>query len=134
MNKKITLTYRGAVLSKKNSKRVIRNRSNGKIMLVSNKAAKNNENDMTDQFRMQTLGQTSPIEKCEISIALYEPNKQRRDLDNQATSILDSLVRAEVIQDDSYKCVVAVGVKFAGIDRKDPRAEITITEVEQNDE
>lgn len=97
-------------------------------MMMSNKAAKDNENSMVDEFSIQTLDQDNPVTHCMIDIKLYEPNFQRRDLDNQATSILDALVKAEVIVDDSFKCVEELNVKFGGVDREDPRAVIVITE------
>lgn len=127
MAETIQLTYYGRILSKKNSKRIIRKRS-GATMLVSNPAAKANENDMVDQFSIQTLSQNKPIEKCSISVEVYQPTAQRRDLDNQLTAILDALVKAEVIADDSFKCVVEEKVQFSGIDRWNPRAIVTITE------
>lgn len=125
---KIKLTYHGAVLSKKNTKQIIKNPRTGKPIIVSNKSAKANEGDMTDQFSLQTLKQAAPVEKCKISIVIYEPNWQRRDLDNQTTSILDALVKAEVIKDDSIKCVVGLSIELGGIDKNNPRAEIVITE------
>lgn len=128
MARTLRLTYHGAIISKKNSKRIIKNRITGAPMMVSNKAAKDNENRMIDEFSVQTLEQEHPIACCIIDISIFEPNLQRRDIDNQATSILDALVRAEVIADDSFKCVQGLNVKFGGIDRKDPRAEVKITE------
>ena len=56
MAKEIKLTYYGRVLSKKNSKQIIRKRS-GAPVIVSNPAAKANENDMVDQFSIQTIRQ-----------------------------------------------------------------------------
>ncbi len=126
--KKIELTYYGMVISKKNTKRIIRNAKTGKPMMISNKAALANEHDMINQFSVQTLAQDKPIGKCKISIVIYEPNLQRRDLDNQATSILDALTRSEVIKDDSIKCVKELNVRLGGIDRENPKAIITITE------
>ncbi len=128
MTKTLRLTYHGAVLSKKNSKRIIKSRRTGAPIMVSNKAAKDNENRMIDEFSVQTLEQEHPIACCVVDISIFEPNLQRRDIDNQATSILDALVRAEVITDDSFKCVQGLNVKFGGIDRENPRAEIKITE------
>ncbi len=127
--KKIELTYYGMVISKKNTKRIIKNAKTGKPMMISNKAALANEHDMVDQFSVQTLGQKKPIENCRISIVIYEPNLQRRDLDNQATSILDALTKSEVIKDDSIKCVKELNVRLGGVDRADPRAIVNITEV-----
>lgn len=128
MSRVLKLTYHGVILSKKNSKRIIRNRRTGAPMMMSNKAAKDNENNMVDEFSIQTLNQESPIAHCMIAIRIYEPNFQRRDIDNQATSILDALAKAEVIVDDSFKCVEELNVKFGGVDREDPRAVIVITE------
>lgn len=128
MSRILKLTYHGAILSKKNSKRIIRNRRTGAPMMMSNKAAKDNENSMVDEFSIQTLNQESPIAHCMIAIRIYEPNFQRRDIDNQATSILEALVKAEVIVDDSFKCVEELNVKFGGVDLGDPRAVIVITE------
>ncbi len=122
----LKLTYHGTVLSKKNSKRIIQNPRTGKPLIVSNKSAKANEDDMIDQFSTQTLAQENAIKKCKICIQIYEPNRQKRDLDNQATSILDALVKADVIVNDSFKCVEEVNVKYAGVDTDDPRAEIAI--------
>ena len=128
MSRILKLTYHGAILSKKNSKRIIRNRRTGAPMMMSDKAAKDNETSMVDEFSIQTLNQESPIAHCMIAIRIYEPNFQRRDIDNQATSILDALVKAEVIVDDSFKCVEELNVKFGGVDLGDPRAVIVITE------
>lgn len=128
MTKEVKLIYYGSVLSKKNSKRIIRNRRTGTPMMVSNQAAKANENDMVNQFSIQTLRQEKPIEKCKVSIVIYEPNLQRRDLDNQATSILDALTKSEVIKDDSIKCITELSVRLGGIDKKEPKAVVTITE------
>lgn len=126
--KKIELIYYGTVISKKNTKRIIKNSRSGKPMLISNKTALANEQDMVDQFSAQTLRQENPIEKCKISIVIYEPNLQRRDLDNQATSILDALTKSEVIKDDSIKCIKELNVRLGGIDRESPKAIVTITE------
>lgn len=126
--KTLKLVYLGVVLSKKNSERIITNRRTGAPMIVSNKSAKANEDSMIEQFSTQTLRLSKPIMNCKISIEIYEPNFQKRDLDNQATSILDALVKAEVIADDSFKCVQELNVKFGGVDREHPRAEIRIAE------
>ena len=132
MAKEIKLTYYGRVLSKKNSKQIIRKRS-GAPVIVSNPAAKANENDMVDQFSIQTIRQTKPVKRCKISVEVYQPTAQRRDLDNQLTAILDALVKAEVIADDSFKCVIEEKVRFGGIDKNEPRAIVIITEVKDDE-
>lgn len=130
MSRKLKLVYYGRVLSKKNSKQIVRKRS-GVPVLVSNPAAKANETDMVEQFVKQA-NLAAPIRRCTVSIIIYEPDFQRRDLDNQATSILDALTGAKVIADDSFKCVRKISTSFAGIDRESPRALVTIVEEQDN--
>lgn len=134
MSRIINLAYHGRVLSKKNSKRIIPNRKTGKPIMVSNPAAKANEDDMVEQFRDQALDLKldNPVTSCKIRITIYEPNYQKRDLDNQATSILDALVSARVIVDDSIKCVKELNVRLGGIDTEEPRALVTIMEMEND--
>ena len=60
----------------------------------------------------------------------YEPNK-RRDIDNIAFAkkfILDSLVRNEIIESDSWSGVVSFSDNFA-IDKRKPRIEVFIRKV-----
>lgn len=119
------LTYYGLVRSKKNNKRVIRNSRTGRMGIVSNDAVRANENDMIRQFSLQKAAR--PVESPVIvTIDMYEPNRTRRDLDNQATSILDALTKAGVIEDDSINHVVEIRTRLAGIDKKRPRAVVYI--------
>lgn len=122
----ITLVYRGTVYSKKNSKRIVRNRQTGRMALISSEVAQENERDMAYQFKSQVKEQiTFP---CEIDIKIFEPNFTRRDLDNQATSILDGLKASGIIIDDDFKHITAVSIRFGGVNSQNPRAEITIRE------
>ena len=70
----------------------------------------------------------------EVSIFIWTKDRTRRDLDNQATSILDALVAAGVIPDDSMKYVISLQVEFMGVDKNDPRAEVTVRKEEDDDE
>ena len=130
--KTICLTYRGVVYSKKNSKSIITNRRTGKPQIVSNQRAKAMEADMVNQFQEQALIQGWETGKgciyC-VAIGIYAKDYTRRDLDNQATSILDGLVAAGVIPDDSTKYVRSLLIDFLGVDKNDPRAKITILEM-----
>lgn len=122
----ITLVYHGTVYSKKNSKRIVRNRQTGRMALISSEVAQENERDMAYQFKSQVKEQiTFP---CEIDIKIFEPNFTRRDLDNQATSILDGLKASGIIIDDDFKHITAVSIRFGGVNSQNPRAEITIRE------
>ncbi len=127
---KIELIYHGLVVSKKNSRVAGRNPRTGRQYVAMNARARNNQNDMVTVFRNQlSIGlDASPmiVDPCKISIKLYEPNWQLRDIDNQATSILDALVAAKVIKNDDVRHVQKLNVTMAGVDKDDSRAEITI--------
>lgn len=69
-------------------------------------------------------------EKAHISIDWYEPNR-KRDINNiQAGGkfIMDALVEASVIKDDSQRYVVSENNNFY-VDKDDPRIVINIEEV-----
>jgi Holliday junction resolvase RusA-like endonuclease len=68
---------------------------------------------------------------ADIIIAWYEPN-MRRDIDNISAGqkfILDALVKAGVIKDDSQKYVKSIRHEFY-IDKDNPRIELSIFESE----
>ena len=126
------LTYRGVIYSKKNSKSIITNRRTGKPQIVSNQRAKAMEADMVDQFRAQALYRGWEPNKdsfYHVAISIYAKDYTRRDLDNQATSVLDGLVAAGVIPDDSTKYIRGLIIDYRGVDKNDPRAKITILEM-----
>lgn len=130
----LELTYHGVITSKKNSKQIIFNRRSGTPMLISNRRAKQQENNMADDFQTQAedagWNLEAPAENVAFDITIYIWNKdhRRRDLDNQATAILDSLVASGVIPDDSCEMVPRLVVEYKGIDNEDPRAVIKIKE------
>lgn len=68
-----------------------------------------------------------PIEKAEITLHYFFRDKRRRDPDNYSGKmILDGLVRAGAIADDSFE-VIGLSL-LAETDKNKPRVEITIKE------
>lgn len=61
-----------------------------------------------------------------VTISLYPKTKRRRDLDNVASSILDTLVDAGIIADDDLTHVERLAIMFMEYDKENPRAEIWI--------
>lgn len=133
---KLRFEYHGVVYSKKNSKRIITNSRTKRPMIVSSNKAKEMEKDMADQFSAQYLSKVIvnlPIETIhgkplEIHIMIWQKDRTRRDLDNQATSILDALVAAGVLLDDSVNVIQKLTVEMMGIDKYDPHVVIEIME------
>jgi len=135
----ITLTYHGVIYSKKNSKRIVTNWRTRKPIIVSNRNAKNQEAAMGWEFRAQarkegwrSLGlkrKDSAERQYKIEIKVWQKDLRRRDLDNQATAILDGLVAAGVIPDDSCDLVPKLSIQYQGVDVENPRAEVKIKEI-----
>lgn len=131
--KQIELVYHGVVYSKKNSKRIIVNRRTGRPQIISNQRAREMEVAMAKEFQAQMAetkweADTNTIYK--VTIYIWAKDRTRRDLDNQATSILDALVAAGVIPDDSMKYVISLQVEFMGVDKNDPRARVIVNKEE----
>lgn len=55
------------------------------------------------QQAVKILSQNAPhfAGKVAVNISIYPPDNRRRDIDNIFKALLDALVKAEVIQDDS---------------------------------
>ena len=73
-------------------------------------------------------------QQVNITITWYEPN-EKRDPDNIMAGqkfILDGLVAAGVIQNDSQKYVRGIMHRFE-VDRQNPRVEVEIVDVEKNE-
>lgn len=129
--KMMKFEYQGVIYSKKNNKRIITNHQTGRPMITSNRKAKTMEEMMANQFMIQKIMNNKSIQikpPFEVSIMIWEKDHTRRDLDNQATSVLDGLVRAGVIEDDSVNYIERLEVKLGGYDKQRPRAEIIIKE------
>lgn len=62
-----------------------------------------------------------------IDIYFWWPDNRKSDLSNKAESIMDLLVDCKIILDDSWQEVPELLLKSAGIDRKNPRAEVEIS-------
>jgi len=74
------------------------------------------------------------FEKAYLVITWYEPD-HRRDPDNIMAGqkfILDGLVQAGVLPNDSQKYVRGIVHRFK-VDRKNPRVEVEIVDVEKNE-
>lgn len=70
-----------------------------------------------------------PLKKAVVTLTYYFKDKRRRDPDNYSGKmILDGLVRAGILQDDSFSNIDLV--LCGGYDKNNPRTEIEILEKE----
>ena len=124
-------TFFGQVTSKKNNKVVSINRHTGKPFVRMSDLAKAQEREMVITFRDDFILQDLKHEwfenrRIEVVVEIWNKDARKHDLDNQLSTILDALVKANVIPDDSQRTVAKVTCEYRGIDKDDPRAEITV--------
>ena len=64
-----------------------------------------------------------------VEIRVWRSTRRAFDLDNAAKAVLDGLVRAgrKVLADDRVPVVVDKRIRWEGVDRGEPRTEVTIT-------
>ena len=112
--------FSGRIPSKKNSKRIIR--VGRRSMLVSSKQHEIWEEQMLWELKNQDIPK-EPFKGNGIHILLdfYTPDRGRADLTNKAESIMDVMIKAGIIEDDSWWIVNGIDLRFRGLDRKDPR-------------
>lgn len=81
-----------------------------------------------DDASWQLKGQkgSSVVTRCRMEIDFYLPDARKTDLTNKAESIMDMLVDNGVLEDDNCNVVRELTLRYNGIDRVNPRAEIHI--------
>ncbi len=67
-----------------------------------------------------------PLEYVKVDIVIVAPDKRASDLSNKCESLMDLLVLAEYLKDDNWFVVSELNLKFGGVDKANPRAEIII--------
>jgi len=132
MKPKVFMTnYFGQVTSKKNNKVISINKKTGRPFVRTNDLAKAQEREMIFTFKDDFILQELKHEwfenrRIEVIVEIWNKDDRKHDLDNQVSTILDALVKAKIIPDDSQHTVKKVTCEYKGIDKEDPRAEITV--------
>ncbi len=122
----IRFTIYGRIPSKKNSKIIIC-RGN-RPMLIPSKSHKYWHEEQSWKLKETKRIIKKPLDLCPIIyIDFYSPDSRRSDISNKVESIMDLLVDNEIIQDDNWFICPILVLRFCGIDKDNPRAEITIT-------
>ncbi|MDE2098549.1 MAG: RusA family crossover junction endodeoxyribonuclease [Patescibacteria group bacterium] len=128
MTPPICFMLKGQIPSKKNSKRIVRfgNRS----ALIGSQAYLDWKEAAWWDLKAQLA--TMPLRNLnwhpvQVAIDFWVPNNRRRDLTNMGESLMDLLVDHDVLDDDNLREVARVIYTARGVDKADPRAEITIS-------
>ena len=119
---RLKIILKGRIPSKKNSKQVFAR--GGRVIVIPSENYKvwhEEQSYMIKKYRPK-----KPIEKCEVEILFYAPDKRKADLTNKAESLMDLLVDNNFIVDDNWFVCYEIKLYFGGVDKKNPRAEVII--------
>lgn len=123
----IDITLYGDPRTKKNSQRLVR--AGLKVIPIASRAYEDYEADCIRQIppNCRVLDINFGVNLCCV---YYTATRRRVDLVNLIEATNDILVKAGVLRDDNSRIVVAHDGSRVKYDKMNPRAEITITEVD----
>lgn len=113
------ITILGRIPSKKNS--TWNFISKGRIIRLPSQKHKEWHKD----GMLQLTGQKAIPTPCSLTISFWFPDARKTDLSNKAESIMDLLVDYGILPDDNCVEIPTLLLVYKGIDRTNPRAEIT---------
>lgn len=126
MMKKMHLTLYGEPRTKKNSARILRTRS-GTPFVAPSKVYVDYETDCLRQIKQPYNPITARVN---VRCVYYMATRRKVDLANLIEATCDILVKAKVLADDNSQIVAAHDGSRVDYDKKNPRAEIWIEEME----
>lgn len=115
------LEIKGNTPALKNAKQIFMNKRTGKPFITSSNLSKEWQADAKRQLQEQFEGYKVSGYPISIAMEFYFKTKRAKDLDNAATSVLDALVHAGVIEDDNINYVDNLSISFEGFDKENPR-------------
>lgn len=99
--------------SKKNGKKICRNKRTGKTFIAS--SDRYSEWEANTVLMLKQLKQKEKLDtitKCDLDILFSPKDKIRRDLTNIAEGVMDAMVMAKIILDDNYFVVGSIGLTY----------------------
>lgn len=113
-------------ITKKNHQRILRNYKTGKPFVAPSEQYK--------QYEAQAMWFIPKGERVDypvnIKCLFYMPTRRRCDLTNLLESIDDIMVKAGLLEDDSYHIIVGHDGSRVLYDKEKPRTEVEITPIE----
>lgn len=122
------LVIQGNVPSQKNRKIISMNRATHRPFLRSAPAVKDWQERALVELTQQWRGYEMSGYPISVTCVFYFDNRRRHDLDNALSSVMDALVAAKVIEDDSVAYVDCLTLQYGGYDKTNPRVEIFFDE------
>ena len=123
----LEIIIQGPIPSKKNSKKIIPDWRRRRVRLITAPDIKKWEDDIR-----KNLSNIRGIKGAvKMTIVIYNADRRKRDLDNQLCSINDAL-KGILFEEDDGKILQDIHIKWGGIDKNNPRAEISISPIDNS--
>ena len=123
----LKFTITGDVPSKKNSFRIINNKKTGKPFILSSVAKGKWHNRAISQLLENRPNLAiARGNKLILEMTFYSETARAAALDNKATTVLDLLQEAGIIENDNWNVIPKLILEYGGKDKNNPRCEITI--------
>ena len=120
--KELKLVIKGIIPSKKNSKKVIPDWKHRRVRLITAPEVQ----DWEKMVQNGVIGMEKVDGPVKMEIVIYNPDFRKRDLDNQLCSINDA-IKGVLFEEDDGKVLQDIHIRWGGVDKENPRAEITIS-------
>ena len=121
-NEKLRLVIKGIIPSKKNSKKIV-GWGKSPRLITDPKIQQWVENTQRGFAGLPKI--KGPVK---MEVIIYNPDLRKRDLDNQLCTINDT-IKEILIEEDDGKILQDIHIKWGGIDKENPRAEISISPI-----
>lgn len=87
----------------------------------------------------EDIRQLTPVDGvCKVTYTIYYPTKRAFDIDNIGSVITkfthDALVEFGILEDDNYNFVSEIVFKYGGVDKENPRCDVVIEELKDEQE
>ena len=122
------ITIYGRVPSKKNGKRLLKNLKTDKYFIGSSTDYLEWQEDAMIQLLPYINKWTCSLQ-YELICTFYSDSNIKFDLSNKFESVADVLVDRGLIDDDNYKILPKVTLIYGGFDKKNPRVEIEVINI-----
>lgn len=123
------ITIYGELYSKKNSKRIFKNKNTGLSFITSSKQSKKSDIDLMYQLRDKKQEWDDMVKGLEyplyIVFKMFRKTNRPFDYINLVQGCLDNMVKSEWLPDDNMNYVVPVFKEYEK-DKSNPRCEISI--------
>ena len=116
-------------VTKKNSQRILVNRKTGIPFIAPSSAYKRYETQAI--YFLAPKLKTPLAGRCRVAAVFYMPTRRRVDLTNLLEAAHDTLVAAKILADDNNTIIASVDGSRVMYDKKNPRTEIIIQELNE---